>query len=326
MWSLGKAQAGFGLHSPLLPSQTGCVQCFARNERETGVIPSQRRKSPATPSTRFRGGLRRPSAAFKLLVCVALASHAISTRAQTPPLSSSDTAAHSIVVGFLGGFVRSNDTRRSEVQLANKLRSDYNEAANVRVFSNWHRGQAHKYILRLLREASGGNDSPEARQNAHIVLYGHSWGASAAIILARKLQREGIPVLLTIQVDSIAKIGQNDRVVPTNVKQAINFYQRRGILRGRSAIVAADASHTEILGNLRFQYKQLPAECRSYPWYARHLFKGHTAIECDPRVWSQIDTLIRDRLPLTESNPIASAPDAANSADANEPGPFNSPF
>lgn len=297
------------------------------------VLRAQRKKNrrerftKAPSSSNARCAIpRRLSAAFKLLFCIVLASYAISTRAQTPTPSNSDSATRSIVVGFLGGFVRSNDTRRSEVQLANKLRSDYNEAANVRVFSNWHRGQAHKYILHLLREASGGNDSPEARQNAHIILYGHSWGASAAVILARKLQHEGIPVLLSVQVDSIAKIGQNDRVVPANVAQAINFYQRSGILRGRPAIVAADASHTQVLGNLRFQYKQLPAECRTYPWYARHFFKGHTAIECDPHVWTQIYTLIRDRLPLTETTPVASSPVAVNSADANEPGTFSLPF
>ena len=32
--------------------------------------------------------------------------------------------------------------------------------------------------------------------------------------------------------------------------------------------------------------------CRDYPWLDRHLFKGHTSIECDPNVWSQIGDLI----------------------------------
>jgi len=36
--------------------------------------------------------------------------------------------------------------------------------------------------------------------------------------------------------------------------------------------------------------------------------------------------MIGDRLPLTESNPIASAPNAANSASADEFGFFDSPF
>jgi len=32
------------------------------------------------------------------------------------------------------------------------------------------------------------------------------------------------------------------------------------------------------------------------PWYDRVFFKGHTAIECDPHVWSQVEDLIRTRL------------------------------
>jgi len=79
------------------------------------------------------------------------------------------------------------------------------------------------------------------RSSARIILYGHSWGASEAINLARSLQKDGIPVLLTIQIDSIPKIGQNDRWIPANVAQAVNFYQRDGLLHGRRRILAEDA-------------------------------------------------------------------------------------
>ncbi|MBV9180495.1 MAG: hypothetical protein JO356_04220, partial [Acidobacteria bacterium] len=136
---------------------------------------------------------------------------------------------------------------------------------------------------------------------ARVILFGHSWGASAAIYLARELERDGVPVSLTIQVDSIAKHGRDDSVIPANVAEAMNFYQPRGILHGRSAITAADSSKTKILGNLRLTYDKAPAECRLYPWYDRLLFKGHTAIECDPDVWSRVENLIRMRL---ETSPI----------------------
>lgn len=33
-----------------------------------------------------------------------------------------------------------------------------------------------------------------------------------------------------------------------------------------------------------------------YPWYHGLFFKNHTSIACDPRVWSQIQTLIESRL------------------------------
>ena len=117
------------------------------------------------------------------------------------------------------------------------------------------------------------------------------------VSLARELQRDDIPVALTIQVDSVTKNAEDDSLIPANVAEAANFYQTGGILHGRCRIRAADPSRTMILGNFRFTYEKEPAECRAYPWYDRLLFKGHTAIECDPRVWSRIEALIRMRLP-----------------------------
>jgi hypothetical protein len=73
------------------------------------------------------------------------------------------------------------------------------------------------------------------------------------------------------------------------------------MLQGRPKIMAADPARTAILGNFRVEFEKQPAECRIYPWYDRLFFKGHTSIECDPRVWSDIQRLIETRvgLPLT---------------------------
>lgn len=141
--------------------------------------------------------------------------------------------------------------------------------------------------------------SVEEKLNARIVIYGHSWGASEAIALARKLQRDGIPVLLTIQVDSVAKAGQNDRIIPANVVQAVNFYQPKGILHGRPEIHAAQAARTRIIGNFRFKYESNSLDCAEYPWFDRVFVKAHTEIECDPAVWTRVEGLIRSQLPPT---------------------------
>jgi len=137
----------------------------------------------------------------------------------------------------------------------------------------------------------------QTERQSHIILFGHSWGASTVVYLARQLQRDQVPITLTVQVDSIRKHGEDDSIIPANVLEAINFYQTRGLVHGRAAIAAADPSRTTILGNLRFDYRQEPAECRVYPWYDRLLFKGHTSIECDPQVWSQVESYIAARLP-----------------------------
>src|SRR5260370_42027921 len=112
--------------------------------------------------------------------------------------------------------------------------------------------------------------------------------------------------MLTVQVDIVAKPFHNDRVIPSNVLQAANFYQTRGLIHGRSKIIAADPSHTTILGNFRWDYKNEPTECREFPWHARFFTKAHIEIECDPRVWSQVEMLLRQNFPHSSLNQTAS--------------------
>ncbi len=104
-------------------------------------------------------------------------------------------------------------------------------------------------------------------------------------------------MLLTVQVDSVTKPGQNDKVIPANVAEAANFYQLDGWLHGKPEIRAADPARTHIIGNFHFEYKAHPIDCKQYPWYDRVFMKPHTEIECDPKVWTQVETLIRSRLP-----------------------------
>ncbi|MGA8540061.1 MAG: hypothetical protein WB566_11215 [Terriglobales bacterium] len=201
-----------------------------------------------------------------------------------------------IVIGFVGGFVRHNDIVHSAVQVAAHLRQDYPSGLYVEVLENRGREKAHADIVRWIDTNRDGTLSPEEKQTARIILYGHSWGASEAITLARQLGKEGIPVLLTIQVDSVAKPGENDKVIPANVAAAANFYQLNGFLHGEPQIRAADPARTRIIGNFRFDYKANPIDCRQYPWYDRVFMKFHTEIECDPKVWGQVESLIHSRL------------------------------
>jgi hypothetical protein len=221
---------------------------------------------------------------------------------QTQTQASSETEpenTRAIVIGFVGGFVHSDDSRHSEVQLIHQLQANYGENVQARVFENRQRKQAHKFILDSI-SASDHKLSSQEKRRTYIILFGHSWGASSVVYLARDLQQDGLPVFLTVQVDSIRKHGVDDGNIPSNVKQAINFYQSSGLLHGRSEIKAYDPSRTTILGNFQYRYVKEPAACHDYPWYNRLLFKGHTAIECDPHVWSRVSDLIRTRLPESE--------------------------
>jgi len=202
-----------------------------------------------------------------------------------------------IVIGFVGGFVPRDAAVHGTVQLAERLRKEYPSGVHVEVFEN-HRGKkAHQQILRVLGAGQNGRLSEAQKRNARIILYGNSWGASEAVNVARKLEKDGIPVLLTIQIDSVRKCGEDDAVIPANVAQAANFYQTRGIVRGRPEVRAADPAHTQIIGNFKFDYAQHPVKCTGYPWFARTFEKTHIEIECDPAVSSQVESLIRSKLP-----------------------------
>lgn len=195
-----------------------------------------------------------------------------------------------IVVGLLGGFVSSNDSHHPEVQLIRELQHQYPTGAYFGLFENHKLNQAHTAILQQLGIKVNG-------QVAQIVLFGHSWGAEGVVQLARMLERDGIPVALTVQVDAVAKPFRDDAVIPPNVAEAVNFYQTHGLIHGRSLIRAADPERTTIIGNFRREYKTEPPACHRFPWYSRVFTKGHIEIECDPDLWSEIKTLLNPYLP-----------------------------
>ena len=134
--------------------------------------------------------------------------------------------------------------------------------------------------------------TPDEKQRARIVIYGHSWGASETVALARELEHRKIPVMLTIQVDSIGKPGEHDGLIPPNVANAVNFYQPHGLFHGRPEIAAADPARTRIIGNVRMTYNDHPITSGSSSWFARLFMKSHIQIEDDPHIWQQIAALI----------------------------------
>ena len=210
-----------------------------------------------------------------------------------------------IVIGFLGGFVSRDDLKHPEVSFANYVRNRYGPAVDAEVFGN-HQGQE---ALNLVLERVYGNNPDSARkpgnQTTQVILYGHSWGASQVLEFARELERRGVPVALTIQVDSVRKMGQNDRTVPANVAKAVNFYQRKGFTPGRPLIVPADKERTTILGNFHMTYKDAKIRCDNYRWLSRKLNKPHHLIENDPHVWDRIVSLIDSELIPTSNTQAA---------------------
>jgi hypothetical protein len=247
-----------------------------------------------------------------LFVIVAFAS-SIAFAVESQPLSYQPTATD-IVIGFVGGFVAHDNPHHGPVLLAEHVRGTLPAGTYIRVFENRRRRQAYSAVLHLLDTNHDGALSSQEKSHARIILFGQSWGASAAVLLARDLRSEGVPVLLTVQVDSVAKFWQNDSVIPDNVAEAVNFYQTHGLVHGRRRIVAADSSKTDILGNYLVDYRKNPVICPDASWADRFFTPSHMQTECDTRLWSEIEDMVRDRL-LSQNT--ATTPTSINASALN---------
>ena len=213
-----------------------------------------------------------------------------------------------IIIGFVGGFVRSNDVRHPEVQFVAYLRQTYPSEVHAEVFANHDGNHALRRVLQLLSKDGDGVITSREKQEASIIIYGHSWGGSQVVTLARELGQLQVPVSLTILVDSVHKPGHDDAVIPANVRSAVNFYETTGLIHGRSHIRASDPSSTSIIGNYHMQYQNRRIDCQNYPWIARHLNRPHHEIENDPLVWQRIAALINSELIQGASLEKASVP------------------
>ncbi len=230
------------------------------------------------------------SAAIASLCAGLAASQSLNQLSAPRPLPPSGT----LVVGFLGGFEHWNDPQRGVRKVALDLRSLHLRNVFAETAGNHRRGTALKLIRRAIDTNGNGRIDPEEAAAARIILYGQSWGGAAVIRTAHDLERWGVPVLLTVQVDSV---GLRDGIIPANVRAAANFYQHDWLtIRGESEIRAADPARTRILGNYQFTYLFQPID-PSASWARRTFGGSHAKMELDPAVWTQVESLILDAIP-----------------------------
>jgi hypothetical protein len=199
-----------------------------------------------------------------------------------------------VIVGFLGGIERYKDENRPVVQLAERLRALELPGVYVEVAEHAHRGS----VLKLIEDASGrdskGRCSKQGCRDLRIILYGHSMGGAATVKLARELSKRGLPVALTVQVDSV---GASDDLIPANVARAANLYQHDSwMLHGRTRIRAEDPAKTKILANLRFTYDGKWVDLSDATIPERVMRTRHSEMEFDPLVWNRVEDYILDEL------------------------------
>ena len=126
---------------------------------------------------------------------------------------------------------------------------------------------------------------------------------SAVVKLSRELEKNYIPVLLTVQVDSV---GFSDHLIPANVQRAANLFQSNDwIFRGEDKISPVDPDSTEILANLKFDYTNKEVDMSAQPWQRRLFSTPHSMMDADPEVWSIVEKLILDEVSRVNRSVLA---------------------
>ena len=226
---------------------------------------------------------------FSVVICTQCRGQSFADFTAPLPLAPGST----LVIGFLGGWERWDDPHRGVRKLAIELRGKRGVYAET--VSNHRQSLALALILAAFDWNHNGHLDPDERVGARIILYGQSLGGAAAVKLARKLQALDIPVLLTVQVDSV---GRNDALIPANVATAANLFQHDGPpIMGRTRSRAESPSRTRILGNFQYRYGFENVDMSSATWARKHLGGAHARMEQDPEVWAQVGRLIRQYIP-----------------------------
>jgi hypothetical protein len=195
-----------------------------------------------------------------------------------------------LVLGFLGGRESWNNPRRNVRRLALKLRAQHPDMLHVETVENKKRHLALELIRHAFDRNQDGQLDAQERAGVRVILYGHSFGGAAVVKLARELDRMGVPVLLTVQVDSV---GRGDQIIPTNVARAANLFQRNGwFIRGEPEIQAEDPTRTEIIGNFEFDYRNKKIDLSEVSWMKKIFRSAHTRMDFDPAVWAMVEELI----------------------------------
>jgi hypothetical protein len=159
---------------------------------------------------------------------------------------------------------------------------------------NWDgkRDLAMELILNSFDSNQDGYLDERERGRARLIMFGHSLGGAAVVKLSNNLRELGIPVLLTVQIDSVG-FTYDDHVIPSNVRSAANLYQLDGwLLVGEDEIVPEDPEKTKIITNLKFDYKGKEVDMSGVPWERRLLSVPHSKMDADPEVWSTVEQLI----------------------------------
>jgi hypothetical protein len=218
---------------------------------------------------------------------------------------------HTLVLGIVGGWESWANDSHVVRGVVMRIRNRKLPGVWAETVENHSLDLGRVLIRKALDRNGDGVLQPDETADARLIIYGQSLGASATLRLARDLESWGVPVLLTIQIDSV---GRDDTVVPANVRAAANLYQRDWVLRGEEKIRAADPSKTRIIGNFRYKYRGKDGRRVPYPKEETTLRKiflnRHLEMQYDPAVWDHVERLILEAIGPVSDTRVAGRPDA----------------
>ena len=198
-----------------------------------------------------------------------------------------------LYAGFVGAMESSNRKGSGVVQIRDVLRgSAYPDVCSESFIPlSWE--SCRNWILRQFPAHSGPYTQAEIDQAPRIILLGHSTGGWAMLKVARDLRDKGIPVELTVQLDSV---GITDYTVPSNVKMSAIFHARDLLmLLTTKNIRMEDPQRTKLVANVLVKNA------------------SHLSITCDPRVKTLVLSAvagIREDIAKFPGKPSVSLPES----------------
>jgi len=221
----------------------------------------------------------------------ALAPQKFSDFTTPTPIPESNT----LIIGFLGGWEKWDEPKRGVRKFALRLRAKNLSGVHIETVENHRREIALELVKKAFDRDVDATLSEAEAASARLIVFGQSFGGAAVNKLCKELKPLGVPVLLAVQIDSV---GVDDAEVPSNVRRAVNFFQRDDyfFIRGERALRAEDATRTEILGNYRFKYRGKKVDLSDGRWYQKIFRNAHVKMEQDPDVWAQVEAIILEEI------------------------------
>jgi hypothetical protein len=206
------------------------------------------------------------------------------------------TGGHScriLYAGFVGAMESSNRKGSGVVQIRDVLRGAAYPDVCSESFIPLAWESCRNWILSQFPAHSGPFTQAEIDEAPRIILLGHSTGGWAMLTVARDLRDKGIPVELTVQLDSV---GITDYTVPSNVKMSAIFHARDFLMfLTTKNIRMEDPQRTKLVANVLVKNA------------------SHLSITCDPRVKNLVlNTVagIREEIAKFPGKPVAPLPES----------------